>query len=159
MHSRNSKWHQHLSRWIFGSMGRWWIVSLAFWVAGLGVLYVFIDFLRLPLIVGTLLAAEVTTILRFVVNDFWVFGQDRLAWRRLWQFHIACAGGAAIWWSVTNVLPRWNVHYLVASALGSALSAIFSVVTNFKWVWRNRRTLRTAAELSIPEATRSASAE
>jgi putative flippase GtrA len=117
-------------------MGRWWIVNLAFWVAGLGVLYVFTDRLRMPLMAGTLLAAEIMTVVRFLVNDSWVFGRDRPTWRRLWQFHVACAGGSAIWWSVANVLPRWGVHYLIASALGSACSAVFSLTTNFKWIWR-----------------------
>jgi hypothetical protein len=56
----------------------------------------------------------------------------------LWQFHAACAGGAAIWWCVANALPRFGVHYLLASALGSAASAFFSMATNFKWIWRRQ---------------------
>lgn len=141
-------------------MGRWWIVNLAFWVAGLGLLYVLIDRLRMPLMVGTLLAAEITTVARFGVNDSWVFGRDRPTWRRLWQFHVACAGGAAIWWTVANVLPRWGVHYLIASALGSASSAVFSLTTNFKWIWRNNTARSSVDETAVrAQDSRAAHAE
>ena len=50
-------------------LGRWWIVGLAFYAGGLGILYLFIDGLRLPLLAGTLLTAEVTVLLRFLIND------------------------------------------------------------------------------------------
>jgi putative flippase GtrA len=119
-------------------LGRWWIVGLAFYGAGLGVLYVFIGILRLPLMLGTLLAAEFTLLLRFAVNDRWVFGHRTPAWARLWQFHVASAGGGAIWWVVANLLPRFGVNYLIAATAGTACSVFFSMFTNFLWVWRVR---------------------
>jgi putative flippase GtrA len=160
MHSRSRRWvrfgWQRLSR----PMGKWWIVNLAFWLAGLGVLYVLIDLLRIPLMLGTVLAAEITTLLRFVINDRWVFGYHEPTWARLWQFHVACAGGAAIWWCIANPLARVGVHYLVASSLGSAASALFSVTTNFNWVWRARDTSSSEEQSRVaPEAARSANAE
>jgi len=120
-------------------LARWWIVGLAFYAGGLGVLYLVIDGLRLPLLTGTLLTGEVTVLLRFLVNDRWVFGHRVPTWTRLWQFHIASAGGAAIWWMVSNALPRFGVHYLIASTAGTACSVFLSMFTNFLWVWRGRR--------------------
>ena len=118
------------------SLGRWWIVGLGFFAGGLGVLYISKDVLRLPLMAATLIAAEVTVILRFGINDRWVFGHRRPTWTRLWQFHVASAGGTAIWWAVANALPHLGIHYLIASTAGTACSVFFSMFTNFLWIWR-----------------------
>src|SRR5437867_1330246 len=127
------KWVQRLP---WQSLGRWWIVGLAFFGGGLGILYLFMDVLRMPLMIGTLLAAEVTIVLRFAINDRWVFGNRRPTWTRLWQFHIVSAVGSVIWWVAANTLPRFGVHYLIASTAGTACSVFFSMLTNFLWVWR-----------------------
>jgi putative flippase GtrA len=129
------------------ALGRWWIVGLAFTGGGLVVLYVLRDVLRLPLIAATSAGAEATLLLRFLINDRWVFGHRRPAWTRLWQFHVASAGGGAIWWVVANVLPRFGVHYLLAATAGTACSVMFSMATNFFWIWRRR--VRVAATDSL----------
>ena len=111
-----------LQRLPWRSLARWWIVGLAFYGGGLGALYLFQDILALPLMLGTLLAAEFTTLLRFFVNDRWVFGHRRPTWLRLWQYHVAGAGGFVVWWTIANLLPRFGIHYLVASTLGTGCS-------------------------------------
>ena len=116
-------------------LARWWIVGMAFLAVGTGILYVFTGLLRIPLMLGTLLAAEFTLLVRFLINDSWVFGHQRPTWKRLWQFHVASAGGTGIWWVVSNSLPHFGVHYLIASVAGSACSMLFSIMTNFLWIW------------------------
>lgn len=120
------------------ALARWWVVGLAFTGVGLVVLYVLRDILRLPLVVATSAGAEAILLVRFLVNDRWVFHHRRPTWRRLWQFHVAGAGGGAIWWIAANVLPRFGVHYLIAAALGTACSAVISMATNFLWIWRRK---------------------
>jgi putative flippase GtrA len=127
------QWLQQLP---WASLGRWWIVGLAFHIVGLGALYVFKEVLNLPLMVLTLMAAECTLLVRFLVNDRWVFGHRCPTWSRLWQYHAASAGGAAIWWSVSNLLPRFGIHYLIAATIGTGCSVFFSMFTNFLWIWR-----------------------
>jgi putative flippase GtrA len=117
---------------------RWWAVGLSFYLAGLCMLYVSMDVARMPLLGGTLLVAEVTTIVRYAINDRWVFGEQRLSWSRLWQFHVANVGGFTIWWVATNILARSGVHYLLASTAGTACSVLFSMLTNFLWIWRKK---------------------
>jgi putative flippase GtrA len=90
----------------------------------------------MPLMAGTLLSAEVTLVLRFFVNDRWVFKNRRPSWRRLWQFHVASAGGGTVWWVVSNILPRYGVHYLLAATAGNGCAVLFGMTTNFLWVWR-----------------------
>ena len=138
------KWLQRLP-WRY--LGRWWIVGLSFYVGGLGVLYVLRSVLGLPLEIGTLLAAELTTLLRFFINDRWVFGHRRPTWWRLWRYHVAGAGGFAIWWIVANLLPRFGIHYLLASTIGTGCSISISLLTNFLWIWRRR----VKAHLAAPE--------
>jgi putative flippase GtrA len=138
------------------SLGRWLIVGLAFTGGGLGVLYVLRDILRLPLIVATSAGAEATLLLRFLINDRWVFGHRRPTWTRLWQFHVASAGGGAIWWVVANLLPRFGVHYLLAAIAGTACSVMVSMATNFLWIWRRRVDHSSAAQPEDTERTEAA---
>jgi putative flippase GtrA len=119
-------------------MLRWWIVGLAFTAGGLGVLYVLHGVLGLSLIAATSVGSEALLLIRFLINDRWVFGNPRPTWKRLWQFHVASAGGGIIWWVVANLLPRFGIHYLLAAIVATACSVLFSMATNFFWIWRGR---------------------
>jgi putative flippase GtrA len=120
------------------SLARWWVVGMVFLGIGTAFLYVAKALLHMPVIVATPVSAEVTLLVRFLINDSWVFGQQRPSWKRLWQFHVASAGGFVIWMVLTNGLYQVGVHYLVASVVGSACSMFFSIATNFLWIWRQR---------------------
>jgi putative flippase GtrA len=133
-----TKFRQLAERVSWRALGRWWIVGLAFTGAGLLALYVLHDVLHLPLLAATTVGAEATLLVRFLINDRWVFGRRRPTWIRLWQFHVAGAAGGAVWWVVANVLPRFGVHYLLAAAAGTACSVVFGMATNFLWIWRAR---------------------
>lgn len=121
------------------SLTRWLAVGFVFLAWGLGVLYLLKDRLGLPLMAATLVTAETGSLLRFLVNDRWVFGRRRSTWRRLWQYHVANAGSFVIWWGVSNALPPLGVHYLLAAVAATACSVGFSLLTNFLWIWRRRR--------------------
>ena len=135
-------WLQYLMGWLrrlpLQSLRRWWLVGLCFFAFGSAILYVFRGVFHVSLIAATFISAEITIILRFGINDRWVFGHRRPTFIRLWQFHVASAGGASIWWAVSNILPRFGIHYLIASTAGTACSVFFSMFTNFLWIWRHR---------------------
>lgn len=114
------------------------MVGLLFSGASLPLLYMFHDVLSLALPVASLIAGELGTLLRFVANDRWVFGNAVPTWPRLWRYHAAVASSFAIWWVVTNVLPDHGIPYLLASLAGTACSVGWSMVTNFLWIWRTR---------------------
>ncbi|NES83118.1 MAG: GtrA family protein [Moorea sp. SIO2B7] len=116
---------------------RWWIVGLAFTAGNIPILYLLVDMLGISLIVATLIAAELVTILRFLVNDRWVFGYFSPTWKRLWQYHLANASSLFIWWLIANLLPKLGIHYLLASILATCCSVGWSMITNFLWVWRS----------------------
>ncbi len=115
---------------------RWWIVGLFFTGINIPLLYCFRDLLHLPLTIATLIAAEIGTVFRFLVNDRWVFHHPNPTWQRLWQYHVASVGSFIIWWSAANLIPRFGIHYLIASVLATACSVGWSMITNFLWIWR-----------------------
>ncbi len=118
------------------ALARWWVVGLLFTGWGIGALYLLRGRLMFSLFSATLITAEVGTILRFLVNDRWVFGSPRPSLGRLWQFHVANAASFIIWWGLGNLLPMLGMHYLVASVAATACSVGISMITNFGWVWR-----------------------
>lgn len=125
-------------------VGFWWVVGVGFTLLNIPVLYLLVDLLTIPLGAATLIAGEAGLLARFLVNDRWVFGQLRPTPRQLWQYHVAAAGGFAIWWVATNILSRIGMHYLVAALAATGASVMWSMVTNFLWVWRHRSSDRPA---------------
>jgi putative flippase GtrA len=114
------------------------IVGFGFLFVSTGFLYLFVDLLRLPILWATFLSAESSTLLRFFVNSFWVFAVKKPSFRECWQFHIANAGAFFVWWSVTNALIYFGIHYLLAGILAVGSSMLLSLYTNFFWIWRKR---------------------
>jgi putative flippase GtrA len=117
---------------------RWTIVGGVFAALGLGLLKLFFAVLHWPYWLSSALQAEICTVLRFLVNDRWVFNHHRPTWKRLWQYHLANAGGFAVWWVIANLLQRAGVHYLLSAILAAACSAGVSAASNFLWVWRKK---------------------
>jgi putative flippase GtrA len=138
MHSRNKGMLASFTDLTRHPIVRWLGVGLLFYLIGLALLHTMVEVLKLPLTASTLLTQEATTIVRYVINDRWVFHEKRLSWTRLWQFHVANAGGFTAGWIVTIILPRFGVHYLVASTVGTAVSMLLTMTTNFLWIWRKR---------------------
>ncbi len=118
---------------------RWFAVATVFTTVGLGLLKLFVDVLHWPYAVATLVQSETCNLLRFFVNDRWVFGKRRPTWKRLVQYHVANAMGFAVWWAGANGLKALGVHYLLASVLAMIGSFGVSWLTNFKWIWRKKK--------------------
>lgn len=122
------------------AMLRWWIVGFGFVAVNIAFLYAFVELMHMPVAVATIIAAEAGTLLRYLVNDRWVFGKTRPSWRRLWQYHVANAASLCIWWVATNLFAYFGAHYMIASVLAMACSVLISILTNFLWIWRSGKT-------------------
>ena len=131
-------------------MIRWWIVGTAFAVLGFPLLYLLVNVEGMPLSIASLSTAEITLIIRFFVNDRWVFQQRSWSWTRLWRFQVTGVGAIVIWWSVTNALPQVGIHYLLASLVGTGCSVICSMVTNFRWIWQQPSAAANEQEFDRP---------
>gem|GEM_PF-2822562 len=82
---------------------------------------------------------EHCTLLRLLANGPLGFGQRRPTLPRLWKYHVANAGGFAVWWTTANVLQRLDVPDLWAATLAVVCSTSLSLPTNLLWVWRRER--------------------
>ena len=115
---------------------RWFSVGLAFMGISTALLYGFVDLLGLSVPVGSMLTAEASTLLRFFINHYWVFGLRNPTISNCIHYHIANAGAFALWWIIANVLTHFGMYYLLAGIVAVACSTLFSFSTNFFWIWR-----------------------
>ena len=102
-------------------------------------LFLFVDMVGLSVPVATFLGAEACTLMRFLINHYWVFGLRNPTFRSCVQYHVANAGAFAVWWVTANVLTGFGMHYLVAGIAAVGCSTLISLTTNFLWIWRKRR--------------------
>ena len=121
-----------------GKLLRWFAAGLAFMGISTALLYGSVELLGLSVPIATLLTAEASTLLRFLVNHYWVFGLRNPTIRNCIEYHVANAGAFALWWTTANVLTLLGMHYLLAGIAAVACSTLFSLSTNFFWIWRKR---------------------
>jgi len=118
------------------SIARWFTAGLIFMGLNTGLLYLLVQQLGLKVPLATFLCAEVCTLLRYVMNDVWVFRSGKLTWMKLWQYHVANGTAFVVWWVAANVMNRMGVQYLVASILAVGFSTTISLASNYLWIWR-----------------------
>lgn len=120
-------------------MARWFTAGLVFMGINTVILYALVEWARMTVPVATLVAAEACTLLRFFVNHYWVFRRRNPTLRDLAGYHVANGGAFAMWWGVANILTYLGMHYLLASIAAVGVSTLFSLWTNFTWIWKARR--------------------
>ncbi len=119
-------------------MVRWLGAGLAFMGLNTLLLYLMVGLGGMSVWLATLLSAEFGTILRFWVNEHWVFAHRNPTFRRLLQYHFANAGAFVVWWLVTNLLAKAGIHYLLAGIVAVGISTFVSMASNFLWIWRHK---------------------
>jgi putative flippase GtrA len=117
---------------------KWLGAGLAMMGINTAFLFLFVNALGLSVPVATFLGAEACTLLRFLINHYWVFTRRNPTFRSCVHYHIANAGGFAVWWVTANLLTVLGVHYLVAGIAAVGCSTLISLTTNFLWIWRKR---------------------
>ena len=117
---------------------KWFSVGLLFMGITTFFVYIFVDILLIPFIWATLITGELCTILRFFINAIWVFGEEKLSWESCLKYHMANAGAFLVWWTSANVITQLGVDYILASILAVGASTLFSMYSNFFWVWRKK---------------------
>jgi putative flippase GtrA len=114
----------------------WVVVGLGASVVELGLLRVLYEGWLWPLPVATAVAAEVLILAKFVLSDRLVFGHPVPAWNRLIRYHGASAAALVVYWLVINGLTEFfNLPYVVAFVLGTGAAFVWSLISNFLWVW------------------------
>ena len=114
----------------------WVGVGLAASLVELGLLKLLYEGASWPLPIATALAAEVLILVKFGVSDRWVFARTGSGIARLLRYHGASAGAFVVYWLVINGLAAWlDVPYALAFVVGTAAAFVWSLITNFLWVW------------------------
>ncbi len=92
--------------------------------------------LGLPLPVASAVAAEVMIMVKFLLNDRYVFGHAWPTFRRLVRYHGASAGALIVYWLVINAVSVLGGEpYVAGFVIGTAAAFTWSLLTNFFWVW------------------------
>lgn len=98
-------------------------------------LFYFVDISKIDLPLASALSGEISLLIRYLMNNFLIFESKNLGMIKLLKFHIAMLLGFSIWWSITNILSFFGLHYIVAALTATLISTLINLVTNFKWVW------------------------
>lgn len=115
---------------------RWFLAGLAFMLFGTISLYVFIGVLDFKSYIATILSAELSTIARYFVNNFWVFKNKSGSLKGFIEYHIANFGAFIVWLFASNMLIETGVNYIYSGIVAVFFSTLFSFASNFFWVWK-----------------------
>ncbi len=95
---------------------------------------------HLPLVLASVLSAEVAIIHNFCWNDRWTFGRMRLSLRRFAKFNLVSLAGLVITTCTLWLLAgHLGVYYLAANLLGIALATAWNFAVNVVWTWGGAR--------------------
>jgi putative flippase GtrA len=114
----------------------WFSIGVMAALLELALLRGLVEVLAWPLPVATLIAAEVLILGKFLTTDRWVFGHAWPTMNRVLRYHGASAGALIVYWLVINGLAAvGGVPYVAGFIVGTAAAFLWSLVTNFLWVW------------------------
>ena len=114
----------------------WFVIGATAALMELALLRLLFESLEWPLPLATAIAAEVFILGKFLTTDRLVFGHASPTVNRLLRYHGASAGALAAYWVVINGLAALSgVPYVAAFVVGTAAAFLWSLVTNFLWVW------------------------
>jgi putative flippase GtrA len=97
----------------------------------------------LPLLLASIIALEVSIIVRFALNDWWTFRDRRtkpLA-ARFYQSNFTSFGSPLISLATVNILtPYFGVSYLISNSLGILLGLAWNWFWSTRLVWATGQT-------------------
>lgn len=94
------------------------------------------QWVHLPLVVASVLSAELAIVNNFWWNDRWTFKRTQLSWQRFARFNLVSLAGLVITTGTLWVLVRQlGVYYLTANLLGIAVATAWNFVANSLWTW------------------------
>lgn len=103
-------------------------------------LWLFVDKIRLNLIVAAVIAIELTILLQYVVNNAWTFERTKNTGREylvgLLKTNVVRGSAMPIQLGVLFVLVDWrSVPYLFANGFAIVISGVYRYVLDARWTW------------------------
>jgi putative flippase GtrA len=105
-----------------------------------------------PLLLASVVALEISILVRFALNDVWTFrdrrGKSFIA--RFYQSNFTSFGGPVISLAAVNILtPLLGISYLIANSVGILLGLVWNWFWSIRLIWAeapqdwvSRRTVR-----------------
>lgn len=101
-----------------------------------GLLYVFFQLLRVPLVAASAMSVEASIVSNFLLNTLWTFNDPSPSLHRFAKFNLVSLGGMLI--TVTtlqSLVSLVGMHYQVANLIGIALATLWNFGLNLLWTW------------------------
>ena len=101
-----------------------------------------------PLLLASMVALEISILVRFALNDFWTFrdrhGKSFVA--RFYQPNFTSFGSPLICLAAVNVLtPTFGVSYLISNSVGILLGLAWNWFWSVRLVWTGDRASRPSS--------------
>jgi putative flippase GtrA len=97
----------------------------------------------LPLLLASIIALEVSILIRFALNDWWTFRgrHTKSLAARFYQSNFTSFGAPLICLAAVNILtPYFGVSYLISNSLGILLGLAWNWFWSTRLVWATGRT-------------------
>lgn len=118
------------------------IVGASGIVVNMSILYLFVEYVKFPYFVASLIAIELSILSNFTINLVWTW-KDRVSkvsfWTKLLRYHIgvgvtAFAGNYLI---LIGLTEWFGIHYLLSNLVGIAVGTAINFIVNDLWTFKN----------------------
>lgn len=116
---------------------KWFAIGVLLVLFSNFVTYVFVENLGYKFYIASTIAAMVSNVMRFCINNYWIFKNRTFGFANFIKFQIGSGLSFFTWWAIANTLVLFDVHYLVAVNLAAVISTLINLIVNFLWVWKD----------------------
>jgi dolichol-phosphate mannosyltransferase len=112
-------------------------------LVNMGALYVFTEIAKIPYLIGSPIAIELSILSNFSINLIWTWRDrhdDGALWTKLLRYHVAVGITAFLGnYVILIALTEWlGIHYMVSNLVGIAIGTFFNYLANDLWTFKNR---------------------
>lgn len=97
--------------------------------------YMLVDYFSIIFIIASTFAGISCNILRFFINNFWIFKEKRFRLKSFIRFQLGNSFSFVVWWLIANLLVKGGLNYLIAINIATTVSTLLNLFINFFWVW------------------------
>jgi dolichol-phosphate mannosyltransferase len=118
------------------------IVGASGVIVNMGFLYIFVEFVKLPYFIASLIAIELSIISNFSINLVWTW-RDRAKevsfWTKIFRYHVGAGATAIIGnYLILIGLTEWfGIQYLLSNLIGIAVGTACNFVVNDLWTFKD----------------------
>ncbi len=116
---------------------KWVLIGFVLLFVSNLIAFFLVEFFSIPFFYSSIFSALICNLLRFFINNFWVFKDNSFSFYKFYKFQISSGFSFVVWWSFANTLVYFGVFYLLALNIAAILSTLINLFVNFLWVWRN----------------------